>query len=500
MVVDASIPIPGVVFTHNNSVPNLIRGLGERLFKVPVGDGFAAPPRPVVFDVGTYADKVVKKMPRFESPITADAFVALYSGPKRKRYQSAADRIMQNAGVGANWADIQVFIKDEKVQSWSKSDPAPRLISPRSPEYCLELGRYIKPIEHLLYKAVARVWGDVTICKGLNFNERGQLLRSKWESFRDPVAIGADASRFDQHVSELALQWEHSIYRRCYVGKHKYLAYLLRQQLVNKGISYLDGKSIKYSVKGCRMSGDMNTALGNCLIMTAIVWYFLQSKQIKGKLANDGDDCVIFIERADLAEFQSGFAEFCLERGFTMKLEDPVDEFEQLEFCQCHPVWNGEQWTMARNVTKALFTDACHVGRSVEELSAIRYAIGDSGLSWGRGIPIFPSYYRFVQKSGRRNEKMMQKRDLMKGSGTYWNARGCNSGTSDITDGARLSFYRAFGITPAEQVTIENYYDSLVPGVLEFSNSPVLPYSPHSPCCEYPLFIDSALNTVVFNR
>jgi hypothetical protein len=38
VVVDTSMPMPGIVYTHNNSLGNLVRALGERLYKVPHGD------------------------------------------------------------------------------------------------------------------------------------------------------------------------------------------------------------------------------------------------------------------------------------------------------------------------------------------------------------------------------------------------------------------------------------------------------------------------------
>jgi hypothetical protein len=277
-VVDCTIPTPGIVYTHNNSLNNVLRGIGERLKFVSDGHGgFVPPPRPVVFDLEEYGERLLRKMPKFKAPISSDEFVRLYDGPKRKRYEAALIQLERN-GLLERDGDVQLFIKDEKVCSWTKVDPAPRLISPRDPKYCIAVGRYIKPIEHLLYKAVARVWGETTIAKGLNFNDRGKLMEKKWASFRKPVAVGLDASRFDQHVSYRALQWEHSVYMRCFPseGRDGKLARLLRRQLNNKGVCYVDDHQVSYSHRGGRMSGDMNTALGNCLIMTGLVWEYLR--------------------------------------------------------------------------------------------------------------------------------------------------------------------------------------------------------------------------------
>lgn len=503
-VVDTSLPMPGIVFTHNNSADNILRGLGERLYMVPDGDGFALPPRPVVFDCGDYADRVIRKMPKYTEPIEAEEFVLLYNGPKRKRYEAAMVNVMDRGGITERDARVSLFIKDEKVLSWAKVDPAPRLISPRTPEYCLELGRFIKPIEHLLYKAVARVWGEVTIYKGLNFNERGQGLREKWEGLIDPVAIGLDASRFDQHVSRQALEWEHSIYTGCYVGPQKYLRWLLKQQLVNNGECYVDDSHITYSVEGGRMSGDMNTALGNCLIMTGLVWHFLRVMGVKGKLANDGDDCVLFVERNDVARVVEAIPAFFKDRGFTMKVEKPVDVFEEIEFCQCHPVWNGQQWTMCRNLSKVLFCDAAHIGRTEEEIAMIRHATAESGCVWAKGMPVIPSFYACLGRSGfsgTMTKKQVKLREfLMRNSGTYWHSRGCDSGTHEVTSEARLSFYRAFGVSPSEQVALERFYNELQPGNAVLSTKEVFTYNPQIPSSEYPLYIEEGLQLIVTNQ
>lgn len=45
------------------------------------------------------------------------------------------------------------------------------------------------------------------------------------------------------------------------------------------------------------MSGDMNTALGNCMLMCCLIISYLESKNIKYDFINNGDDAVLFLER-----------------------------------------------------------------------------------------------------------------------------------------------------------------------------------------------------------
>lgn len=496
VIMDLAVPVPGIVYTHNNSLPNILRGLGERLYKVKEGDAYVDPPKPVRWDLDYYADLVVRKMPKFSEPITRDEFVALYNGPKQKRYAAAA-RSLSNRDLQPKDWEVKLFIKDEKILSWAKNDPAPRLISPRSPEYCMELGRYIKPIEHLLYKAVARVWGETTIAKGLNFNQRGELIAEKWRRYNNPVAVSLDASRFDQHVSVDALKWEHSVYRKCYPGS-KRLPSLLAKQLINNGVAYVDDCKISYSVAGSRMSGDMNTAVGNCLIMTGLVHAYARYCGVQCSLINDGDDCVVFMESDMLELFQANLQSWFRDHGFTMKVEGIARHLEEVEFCQCHPVFNGVAYTMCRNVTKALFTDAVHVGRTVEEIKAIRHDISVNGQVWSKGLPVFGAFYRFLDCAPPKRSTFLG--DYYH-SGTRWLAKGCVTGTSYITPQARLSFARAFGIQPAEQVAIEQFYAGLPRSSISAPHNALIEqcYEPAVLPEHYPLFVSDSLLYLVFN-
>jgi hypothetical protein len=50
-------------------------------------------------------------------------------------------------------------------------------------------------------------------------------------------------------------------------------------------------------------------------------------------LANNGDDCVIIIEKRHLKKLDD-LPSWFLTMGFRMEVEKPVYEFEQIEFCQ----------------------------------------------------------------------------------------------------------------------------------------------------------------------
>ena len=230
---------------------------------------------------------------------------------------------------------LNVFVKYEKTDRTTKKDPVPRIISPRDPKYNIRVGRYLKPLEHKLFKSINDLFGHETIMKGYNALASARLMREKWDNYSKPVAVGLDASRFDQHVSYDALSWEHDIYVECFPQrKHKSrLMSLLTHQLINRCSGELADGLLEYQVTGTRMSGDMNTSMGNCLLMCSMIYAYLEKRGVSGMLANNGDDCVVFMETRDLPVFMEGLSSWFLEMGFNMAIEAPVYSFEEVEFC-----------------------------------------------------------------------------------------------------------------------------------------------------------------------
>jgi hypothetical protein len=272
------------------------------------------------------------------------------------------------------------------------------------------------------------------------------------------VAIGLDASRFDQHVSPDALRWEHSIYLEMFSGDDRVeIAKLLKWQLKNSGVAYTPEGVIKYWVDGARMSGDINTALGNCLLMCAMVWAYCKSVGVsKFELVNNGDDCTLIVESYDLVAVEANLDTWFTEMGFTMKMEDPVYEIEQIEFCQMHPVWVPTGYTMVRNVQVAMAKDAVslvHWNTQVEYQSWLS-AVGMGGAALCAGIPVMQEYYSAYVRSG--NNKPNTKHAYFQNSGTFmFLGQGLTPRYLPVHPRTRASFYYAFGITPDEQVSHE---------------------------------------------
>jgi hypothetical protein len=214
------------------------------------------------------------------------------------------------------------------------------------------------------------------------------------------------------------------------------------------------------------MSGDMNTALGNCLLMCAMIHAYSTRKRVKCQLANNGDDCVVFMERRDLLRFQDGLKEWFLGMGFQMTVEEPAFEFEHIEFCQARPIFDGIGYTMVRNL-RAFTKDACALIpiESDYVLKSWLGAVGDAGMSLTGGIPIWQEYYSLYQRSAGALSSVRKRRGASRvldqsafETGMAMSAIGMERVYGDVTPEARYSFWLAFGILPDHQVALEDQY------------------------------------------
>jgi len=381
--------------------------------------------------------------------------VATYEGRKRQIYQAALESL-QTHPLTARDGRTSTFVKAEKVE-----DKAPRVIQPRTSRFHLELGVFIKPIEHRLYNALARANGECSVAKGLNQDQRGKLIAEKFFSFNNPVALGLDASRFDQHVSVEALEYCHKVYLDCFPNKtdKDKLRRLLRMTIDNSGTAYAKDGKFAYKVRGCRMSGDMDTSLGNCLLMSSMVMAFRRSvgmSRTQMRFINDGDDCVLFFDRKHLKKVSSAIKPFFRGLGFTMKVDSPAFCVEKAEFCQSRAVRLADGYRMVRNPKACMAKDlTCLFDISTPaEFSRWVRAVGDCGLSLASGVPVLQEFYQGF----RRTRKLWRGRNHFEDDFSFnmrWLAKGMAREERVVTDDSRASFYFAFGIEPSVQVDLE---------------------------------------------
>lgn len=449
---------------YNNDVVTVLRAFKERYFMCKVGDRFELPvrvrPRSFVKDEWLQEFRTgVVALCKGAPVVATSQVVGAYTGYKRRIYECAEQSLYQQP-ISKRDARLTSFVKHEK-QDLRK---APRVINPRSARYNLCLGKYLKFLEKRVYGAITEVFdscADHVVIKGLNVYQAANVIRQKWVRFREPVALGLDATKFDMHVSLEALKFEHSFYRGIFPYSRE-LSELLSWQLHNKGTAYCPDGKVKFEMEGTRSSGDLNTSLGNCILMCAMVYAHAKHSGVMIELCNNGDDCVVIMESGDLEQFRRGLQARFMRYGFRMAVEEPVYEFEQLEFCQSHPVWTELGYAMVRNVQACFKKDPmCLVPIPTERvLRKWRKAVGDCGEAITRGVPIMGSWYNMFRRGGATYSEGFRK-EIFKN--TSYLERVANVKFTDvpISARARVSFYYAFGYNPDEQISLERYFDSL---------------------------------------
>lgn len=374
--------------------------------------------------------------PEVLTPWSFQAVIDHYAGGKRIRYMRARENL-RKYGFRTAHANVRMFLKDDKYLEDGLKEP--RCIQYRAMEYCLLLGRYVHAIEKHVYQA--EVNGSRVIAKGMNSYERAQWVVDAWNSFDGPVAVLLDHSKYDAHVSVPLLDIEHRFYRACF-GPNKWLARLLALQLVNKGYTK---NGTRYMVKGTRMSGDVNTGLGNSVVNYAMLAEVLG--HLPGRILVDGDDSIIITSTVCLTELRDRVQKMCPLFGMETKA-DLAFGMQEVEFCQCRPVELSTGWRMVRNPERVIQRSPWTT-RNYNEKGNQRLlrTIGLCELACNNGVPVLQAYSQDLASKG--HGRVLQ---------DHWSARALlerGTGVQPITAAARMSFYQAWGITPEQQVTME---------------------------------------------
>jgi hypothetical protein len=454
---------------NTKTIDGLERAAKERVLYVPKKDGSFVPaplPKPKHFE--NMLRKSVCILTSFlpsTAPMSYATFLATTKSCKRKIVKNAIDGLLATPLSDRDFG-IELFGKYEKGNFTAKKNPAMRMISYRGARYCVEYGRFIRPIEHhILHKSLDRLFGEPTVFKGMNALNSGRAMRRKWNTFTHPVAVGIDAVKYDQHIHSDALRMVHSIYAACFPLKKfkSKLKWLCRAQLVNTCKAYTEDGKLKYIVEGQTMSGEMSTSLTACLIMCLMLHTYARVKGIRISLANNGDDCVVLMEAVDEPAFRDGFDHWFIQMGFEMTVEPTVSIFEKISFCQTQPIYIGPgpiDYIMCRDPFTGIAKDTVMIDRwtTPKMFKAWLYAVGQGGLSLTKNLPIFPSFYNSYLRAGKFDSKYSERKALTWAQRTMLKNLELREGGP--TPETRASFYYAFDVTPDEQYVLEQFYDS----------------------------------------
>jgi len=471
------------VFCHNASLHNAQLAAAYRVLSaevsgkiVPIGKTRPPPGHSLALDPAL--DALKKRLPTL-APIAMDEFPTLYSGQKRSIYENALKSLKRNPLTSKD-ATIKAFIKYEKMLSDPAKVKIPRMISPPSPRFLLATGCYVKAAEHSIYEAIDQMFGFKVVTKGLNYQQTGQLFKDHWNAVDDAVAFDVDVEKMDRSTSAEMLKWTHNLLLACFsADEATKLEKLLDEQLKVRTVVRCDDGVIRYSVDGTLTSGQMNTSLVGVSMVSCCMYTLFEKLGVPYRFVDAGDDCTVIVGKRHAQLFRDAVEPWFRQFGFGLTVGKMSTRLEHIEFCQTHPVCVNGKYTMVRNAQDAAVKDATsatHLSTKRERAVWMK-AVSQCGMASHACVPVAQSLYtaygrnadRMIRELNMSKSQMNRfekavKRVIDKGlSYTLSVAKTKQNGQyGEVTDGARVSYYDAFGIPPYYQVLLEDYYNNLV--------------------------------------
>jgi hypothetical protein len=216
------------------------------------------------------------------------------------------------------------------------------------------------------------------------------------------------------------------------------------------------------------MSGDMNTALGNCLLMIIMLVAFMVWCR-KWDVLDDGDDVLVIIERRDLPRLLATVKKEFLKFGHEMKVENVASRMENVVFCQSQSIeFRTGDYKFVRNPWKVMSCAMTGVKyfNQVGARAKLLYSIGLCELILGLGVPVLQEYALAILRNCGVGKGLELPVDGSLMSRVRREMRGLGLRTLERVDPqpismcARVSFEVAFGMTVQEQIRVETLLGS----------------------------------------
>lgn len=185
--------------------------------------------------------------------------------------------------------------------------------------------------------------------------------------------------------------------------------------------------------------------------MSSMVHAYMRELQVKHSLANNGDDCVLILERKHLPKLKS-LPEWFLKMGFNMKVEPPVYDIREVSFCQVNVLTSPNYNICVRNPHVVLSKDLHSTYPFTHEHQYNQWLIasGICGSTSHGGVPILEQFYQCFPTGEITDKRVQSELD-------NWRKYSIVGGglNVSISDEMRHSMWVAFGIVPDAQIALE---------------------------------------------
>lgn len=271
------------------------------------------------------------------------------------------------------------------------------------------------------------------------------------------MVLSLDASRYDMHLSrEIQRATDKRFFDSNVHGKRPDWG-LISDIIYDRPDRLRTKNGLEANGTFGRKSGEANTSFGNSFAMFCMLAAFMRSlgvRQDQWTLFDDGDDCLLFLAPSIEPLVSQAIAGFFAQLGFDLKLENRTNVVEKVKFCQCQPVEvEAGVWNMVRHPWRVLSrgTTVLYGGKDPKIRLNHCYSVGKCELALNSGMPILQAYAEALQRCGKGG-RMLARADAEYEHRFVKLNRAVHK---DVALIARESFYRAFDISPPEQIQAE---------------------------------------------
>jgi len=419
-------------------------------------------------------------------PLSSEEAIERLPPDKKKRYQQALAEY-RLTGLKKKHAKVTIFVKPEKMAAKDLGTACPRIIAFPGFVFGGQFARWILACKAPVLNAINRIYGGTVVMKGLNAVEVASAIVKAWHACENdgtslPINMGddnlvfcrdhnkevhglrIDASRWDQHNHEQTVIFKQWLLRLLFAGdvEYEHLLWLLEHQLNYdcEAVSRDQRTGIKYVLQilrciGRMRSGDMDTDFAAIVIALCALHGFLRD-----------------YTPVPLNDLIAQLKEYFMRRGFKLKLEGLATCIEECEFCQSRPIFDGERWIMVRSLS-AVIKDTYIICDKINLLERMAQ-IGTAGSIISAGIPIFEAFYRAMLRAGYTKKGVRKgtwNTNAWRDNGLAWlsgmgipGMKKVQASQRAITEEARYSMYKAYNVTPVEQMAMEKDFDNVERG------------------------------------
>jgi hypothetical protein len=289
---------------------------------------------------------------------------------------------------------------------------------------------------------------------------RGMAIWRKMRQFDRGLCVSIDATAFDTHNRAYHLQGIHRVYTSCFDDPE--LKALLEAQLLNRARTK---GGVQYVVEGRRMSGDMDTAAGNCLLsLLNLSTVMRRLRDRKWDALLDGDDVLLFVEsRGGMRNRR--FRRLLLREygklGFDIRKSEMTEEIEKIDFCQSVPACYGPgDWRMVPNPKKTT-ANMCASHKLFNEPKWARRALRTVAQGWLAAYPGAPITQALATRILRATADVRLVSLKEVGFRHVVEDNWAKAREEPVSTGARMAVETGFGVSLQDQMACERAIEAL---------------------------------------